>query len=98
MRVLIALITNGATQAPKSASNCGDRTSGWRSFGAVPGGQSEYGSASSLRSAGSLAASLITFIRLAAVPPEKPPRIALTRILTRVHGTPKVRRASRCRK
>ena len=33
MRVLIALITNGATHASKSASNCADLTFGWRTAG-----------------------------------------------------------------
>ena len=34
MRVLIALITNGATHASKSASYCADFTFGWRTAGA----------------------------------------------------------------
>ena len=40
----------------------------------------------------------MAFIRLAAVPPENPPRIARTRILTRVQGCPSRRIDSRCRK
>ena len=98
MRVLMALMTKGATQPSKSGSYSASFTFGCRAVKPWPVGQSEYGFASCLRVFGSAAASLNAFIALATVPPENPPLMALTRNLTRVQGFPKRRTDSRWRK
>ena len=96
MRVLMPAITNGATHDPNASSCTAPATFGWRVEGASTPTHSEYGSASSARSDLSRPTSFRTLSRLATVPPEAPPRIALTRSRTRVSGAPKRRCASRC--
>ena len=53
-----------------------------------PGGHSEYGSLNSRFKSLSLTALVSVFMPLAIVPPEGPPRMALTRSLTLSHLVP----------
>ncbi len=84
--VLIGAIMKGATQLLVAGSSRGLRSSGWA--GPWKPGVSEKGSRIRASTTGSRAAAAVA-PALAAVPPEKVPRIARTRPWTWPSGAPK---------